>query len=61
MIDEKANIPRDDAEDRNKRTIVHETIPGERQRPSANKQPLPGGKEGDGPGTARSTADEDLN
>jgi hypothetical protein len=61
MIDEKANIPRDDVEDRNKRTIVHETIPGESQRPSANKQPTAGGKEGDGPGTARSTADEDLN
>jgi hypothetical protein len=60
MIDEKTDIPHDDIEDR-KGTIRHETIPGERPRPSAGKQPLAGGKEGDGPGTARSTSDEDLN
>jgi hypothetical protein len=61
MINEKDDIPRDDIDAR-EGTITHETIPGKRPTtPVGNKPPVAGGKAGDGPGTGRSTADEDLN
>lgn len=61
MINEKDDIPHDDIDAR-KGTINHETIPGKRPtNPAGTKQPVAGGKEGDGPGTGRSTSDEDLN
>jgi len=60
MINEKDDIPRDDADAR-EGTINHETIPGKRPTTPGNKPPVAGGKAGDGPGTGRSTSDEDLN
>jgi hypothetical protein len=59
-MNEKNDVKRDDADDRGK-TIRHETIPGERPvHPAPGNRGTASNKEGDGPGTARSTADEDL-
>jgi hypothetical protein len=59
MTNQKDDIKRDDPDDKDKRTIRHETIPGERPAHPTNRTPG-SNKESGGPGAARSTADEDT-
>jgi len=58
---EKNDICRDNPDDR-KRTIVHETIPGEGPiHPAHRDNRVPNEKGESSPSTSRSTSDDDLN
>jgi hypothetical protein len=63
MIDDKPGVPRDDLEDRSKRsTIKHETIPGKAPiHPAHGDNRVPNEKGESSPSTGRSTSDDDLN
>jgi hypothetical protein len=63
MIEDKSGVPRDDLEDRSKRsTIKHETIPGKAPiHPAHGDNRAPNEKGESSPDTGRSTADDDLN